>query len=551
MEMSYTRLKWKIVGITLVFALVPFSLLGGWMVVHFSDLYRKQVDSSMRILVENKRNSIDLFLKERIHVLQNIAALHGFAQLSEQNTLENVFKSVHANTKSFVDMGVIRSDGKQVAYVGPYQLRGKDYENEPWFNRVMYREIYISDVFMGFRHFPHFVIALKISEKGREWIFRATIDSNIFNSLVRSVQLGESGDAFLLNEKYILQTPARHFGNVLDKVDMPSVSRFLGSRIRGVSLKGKKMRAGMAWLENKDWLLVIVQDPSEELMPLTRSRTIFLGLISLGILVILSGAYLAARKLILKLSRAEEEKQVLDAQLIQSNKMAALGKLAAGVAHEINNPLTMIREAAGLVKDIVEDGDEVSGEDLADCRDAANQIDAHVERARNVTHRLLGFARRMEPKKEKVDLNRVVDQTVGFFSNEAMHREIQIEKRFNPNLPMIESDTSQLQQVILNILENAIDAVGKNGKIKVMTSILQEEGEICVSITDNGKGISREELQRIFDPFYTTKESGEGTGLGLAITYSIINKLGGRIEVESEVGQGTQFNIYFPYRTAA
>ncbi|MGQ9857747.1 MAG: sensor histidine kinase [Thermodesulfobacteriota bacterium] len=169
-----------------------------------------------------------------------------------------------------------------------------------------------------------------------------------------------------------------------------------------------------------------------------------------------------------------------------------------------------------------------------------------MDRARKVTHRLLGFARRMEPVQETVDVNRVLDETVGFLENEARFRNIDIRKKLLEDLPVIRSDSSQLQQVFLNILENAIDAVAKDGVITVSTGYSPQLMEIYVSIADTGPGIPKEMLDRIFDPFFTTKGTGEGTGLGLSVSYSIVEKLGGRIAVESEEGKGASFIIHLP-----
>jgi two-component system NtrC family sensor kinase len=169
-----------------------------------------------------------------------------------------------------------------------------------------------------------------------------------------------------------------------------------------------------------------------------------------------------------------------------------------------------------------------------------------VERAKKVTHRLLGFARRMEPIQETVDVNHVVGETLAFLENEARFRNITIATDFESDLPRIRSDSAQLQQVFLNIIENAIDAIGKEGKVTVQTRFAPREREICVTISDTGPGIPKEMVGRIFDPFFTTKAAGEGTGLGLSISYSIIEKLGGRIAVESEEGQGTAFKVFLP-----
>jgi two-component system NtrC family sensor kinase len=169
-------------------------------------------------------------------------------------------------------------------------------------------------------------------------------------------------------------------------------------------------------------------------------------------------------------------------------------------------------------------------------------------RAKTVTHRLLGFARRMEPMVERVNINEILDESIEFLKNEARYRNIEIQSNYAPDLPLTTTDQAQLQQVFLNIINNGIDAIGKDGQITINTRAIKQNNEILVEISDNGPGISKEVLQKIFDPFFTTKEVGKGTGLGLSISYSIIEKLGGRIMVASDAGQGTTFTIYLPVR---
>jgi two-component system NtrC family sensor kinase len=170
------------------------------------------------------------------------------------------------------------------------------------------------------------------------------------------------------------------------------------------------------------------------------------------------------------LIKADREKAALDASLMQSSKMAALGKMAAGIAHEVNNPLAVIKEKVGWLKDLLSEEDVAASENFSEFSDALNKIENHVERAKKVTHRLLGFARRMEPTEEKVDINKVLSDTLSFLENDARYKNIAIKTSYAPTLPPTLSDSAQIQQVFLNILNNAIDAIGKDGEIQINTA---------------------------------------------------------------------------------
>jgi two-component system NtrC family sensor kinase len=240
----------------------------------------------------------------------------------------------------------------------------------------------------------------------------------------------------------------------------------------------------------------------------------------------------------------EKLTEALGAQLLQRDKMAALGKMAAGIAHEINNPLAVIGEKAGWIRDLLDDPALQGSTVLPELLASVDKIETHVERARKITHRMLGFARRMEPRLDDVDINRVLGETVELLQNHARVNDIQIELDLADDLPIIASDQSQLQQVFLNLLNNAIDAIGKDGLISCATRRLDKE--IRVTITDNGPGIPPEHLARVFDPFFTTKEPGRGTGLGLAISFQIIEKMGGRLLLENVTPRGSRATVILP-----
>lgn len=230
--------------------------------------------------------------------------------------------------------------------------------------------------------------------------------------------------------------------------------------------------------------------------------------------------------IVVQQERMEREQAQLNEELIQSSKMAALGKLAAGVAHEVNNPLAVIREKAGWMRDLLDEEDVKSSPNFQEFVDAVDKIEQHVERAGNVVHRMLGFARRMEPVCNDVYINDLLKQTATFLDNEVRFRNIALNWDLRKDLPAIQSDASQLQQVILNLMNNAIDALDKKGNIFISTNFDSQADMVEVRIRDDGPGMDKEVQRRVFDPFFTTKKVGEGTGLGLSISYSIINKLG-------------------------
>lgn len=545
---KYHRLWWQMTVTKVMFSIVPLFLLTVAVYYHFSTSYRAKVLESMATLVQNRQGALDLFFDERIAQLTTLAHTHTLEQVSNEDYLNRIFNIIQSRSKSYIDLGVIDDNGDHLAYVGPYYsiLKGVNYKDEEWFNATLNLGVYISDVFLGFRKVPHFIIAVLVRERNRSWILRATIDSDVIQNIVTAAQIGKSGDAFLINSENLLQTKPRFGGNLLERPNAPDFSAVVGTRVEQIVFQGRPTLFGVTQIRSKKWILVVSEDPSEPLAPLLRAKTLLAGLSMVAFLLIVVGSIMTTNKMIGHLVQSDLEKARSDEIMLHESKLAALGKLAAGVAHEINNPLAVIAEEAGWMKDLLKEEDIANSPNFAEFQESLNKIQYHVERVKKVTHRLLGFARRMEPAQEKVMINQVLEDVVGFLENEARYRNISIIKELAPDLPIIISDTSQLQQVFLNILNNAIDAIGKNGTITLRTAYHPESQRVEISISDTGPGIPKELQDKVFDPFFTTKEVGQGTGLGLSISHSIVEKLGGSITLESEVGRGTTFTISLP-----
>jgi len=541
----YSRLQTKIIALTLLVTFTPLLLLGVIIYRQFADMYVDKIREQIRNRSENQAASLDLFLKERTAILGAIADTHSFQSMTNEDNLARNLVVMNLRAGAFVDLGVIDHTGQQLAYVGPYELTGKNYYEQAWFGEVMSKGLYISDVYMGFRKLPHFIIAIRRQENQKSWILRATIDPDIFSRIVQAAHIGRTGNAYLVNEEGILQSKPRFGGNILDKAPV-DVSLF-GKQTMVFEQPGADSRnlllAG-AWLKNKDWLLVISIDAESEMAPLFTTRNTQIIIISLGIIAIILTTVFTTRLMIRQLVQTETQMQELNAQLVQSDKLAALGKLAAGVAHEINNPLAVILQKTGWIQDLLDEEEFRKSENLQEFRTSIAKIEEHVERARKVVHNMLGYARRMEPRLEDVDVNQTINQTVDILENFARANTIDIQTDLMESLPIIAGDQAQLQQVILNLISNAIDAIGKDGTVSVKSRA--DDSKIRIVIADTGPGIPENMQKKIFDPFFTTKSSGKGTGLGLWISYTIIEKLGGSLSLRSQAGEGAEFTVTLP-----
>ncbi len=545
----FEKLGLKIIAVTLSFSLIPLFALGATIYYQFNSTFQNKMIESLRNLAQNRKSSLELFIDERISQLNTIAQTHSFEKLADEQFLTKVFNAMQSRSKSFIDLGIIDSEGNHLAYVGPYhdKLMSVNYAHEDWFHAVQSTGAYVSDVFLGFRKAPHFIIAVTTVQNNRVWILRATINSAIIDEIVAGAQIGKRGDAFIVNRSNILQTAPRFSGKLLTHPSSPDFSSSRGLIVETVSFQGNETLYAAVPIVNPNWVLVVSEDPQEEMALLFRAHYIEAVILAFGVFLVVIGTVLTTRVMTRRLKEIEKEKSKSEDLIIQSSKMAALGKMAAGIAHEINNPLQIIGDQAGWMKDLLDSEDMKQTENFEEFDQCIKKIERQVNRSREITHRLLRFGRRMETTQELVDINQILMETLTFLENEAHFRDIQIQTNYDDNLPKISTDPNQLQQVFLNIIDNAIDAVGQSGQIRVETfTDKQNHKQIMVKISDNGPGISRELISKIFDPFFTTKRPDEGTGLGLSISYGIMEKLGGHIAVESEEGKGTTFIISLP-----
>lgn len=239
------------------------------------------------------------------------------------------------------------------------------------------------------------------------------------------------------------------------------------------------------------------------------------------------------RELLLKKKTSE--------QISQSEKLASIGRLAAGVAHEINNPLTGVLTFAHLLRE----NERFTDQD----REDLDVIIHETTRVREIVRGLLDFSRESPSSQAPLDINEAIRQTIRLLKSHKEFQKIKIEEKLCHDLPLINADKNQMQQVMLNLCLNACEAMGDNGVLTVSTTLHDNE-LIAIQVADTGIGIPEEHLEKIFDPFFTSKPVGKGTGLGLSVTYGIVQSHHGTIQVESEQGKGTIFTILLPAATA-
>ncbi len=558
----YHSLARKITLTIVVVSFLPLMATTGILFYRFNQTYTAKIHDHIFELAQKHTQNIDTFLWERLSNIQYLASLYSKKQDNDDQFLKEHLQWLQTNYNGvFTDLGIVDETGRQLAYEGPFQLANADYSQAPWFQAAKTRPYYISDVIIGLRGHPHFTVAVKIQSGDKFLLLRSTINFTAFNFLVENILIGRTGIAFIINSAGDLQTKRQVNFNpsiLLELAGQDGDQKSAQSPQTRIFEKkkdsdNKTYLCVTSRLTNIDWYLVFRQDIKDVFSDLRKAQIMTLAIFLLGCVVILIVTYTLPQKIIALLASAESKSEAMNRQVVESGRLATIGELAAGIAHEINNPVAIMIEEAGWIKDILGDEDPHSQENQKEVQRALDQIEQQGMRCKKITYKLLSFARKTDEQVNDMQINDSIREIVGLTSQMAKYRNVSILTDMAPEIPCVRISQSEFQQVILNLINNAVDATEKQGarkgggKICISTKIQADQPEyVSIEVTDNGSGIPKENLERIFDPFFTTKAVGKGTGLGLSICYGIIRKMGGQMDVTSQLGQGTTFCIRLP-----
>lgn len=544
--LSYSRMWILSMVILAVVSLVPLSVLT---LLDFQlteqAIQSEHVLRTVRV-TSNARRTLAAFLSERLDALLFTVQEETPERLKNHEHLAQVLYNLKIGFGGFVDLGLLDYSGRQVAYAGPYDLEGKDYSGQQWFKSVKEQGAHVSDVFLGFRNEPHISVAVRASmTSGSFFILRGTLDFKRLSGIIKSLEIGEGGDAFLINQDGVLQTDSAFFGQMLDNVMRPVPPFSERTSHFETMVQSRKTLLAYAYIENSPFILCIAKAEAEAMKIWFDLRNEQLWLFFISTVAIFTVVYLVSTAMMNAIFDANVKQTQAMEHMEQSSRLASVGRLAAGVAHEINNPLAVISERAGLVRDMLAAGPEKRSE-----KQLIENIDIvlnAVDRCGKITRQLLNFSRKVDVEVEKFQIPQVIDEVLSFLEKEAGYRNIEIRVQNQPGLPAIVSDRGKLQQILLNLVNNAFQAMSNGGVLTISTS-LKTNYELQVKVADTGPGISENEKKRIFEPFYTTRRKSGGSGLGLSITYGLVRKLHGDINVSSEQGKGAIFTVTLPLK---
>jgi two-component system NtrC family sensor kinase len=533
-----------------VLPILVIMLLGDWTM---NKIIRHAAQAQMERIAEDHATMIDSFLDERLGDLQFALDVCNKTQLAEQENLARLLKKFQRLGTGVQDLGFITPDGVQRAYAGPFDLRGRNYSGSDWRNRALSKGVFVSDVYLGYRAQPHFTAAVRDHDGD---VLRATIDSDAFGLLVESLQLGRKGQAYVVNSLGVLQTRSRSGPGLLEKD--PASGLYPAGSSRTVSVtadtgQGEDLFT-VSPINYGRWRLVVRQPLGDAIGELATVRLYALAVLALGGVLMIPSALLLSRRVGHMLGVAERRSRDLEDQLARAARLAELGTMTAGFAHEINNPLQVMSSDISLLEMVLNDttlSDKPAGEpDKEELRGVVQQLRLQISRCAQITQAILKFGRREQTRDETIHLETYLQEAAAMVRRKAQVYGVDFTVDAAAQTPDIHADPGKLQQVILNLMNNAIHAIvdrhGSEGGRLELRAEPGRPGEVLIRVRDNGSGMSKDTMSMIFTPFFTTKPSDQGTGLGLSLCYGLVESMGGSIQVDSKLGEGSEFILRLP-----
>lgn len=539
-ERHYKEVRRKNIIRLLLTYVTPLILLSIYFYFQYDAIVTEGRRLHLKATAENQANILDLFLTERLVNISNLIDDPKFPIPPPPDFMQTYLKKLEKISKTFVDIGFFDSSGIQISYAGPFpSLENRNYRSARWYATLEAKEKshIITDIYMGFRQRPHFTIAVSRTINNHFVVLRATLDPEKMYEYISSLEGSSDVYTSIVNKAGYYQLVTSHIGTPLESSSIvPPVNPNLG--VDNVSIDGRSFHYGYSWLKNAEWALIVQWASQNDQSLFSGFRLRIIGISSIFLILLCLIIINRANRLV----DIQKETDRTRAQLEHASKLASVGELAAGIAHEINNPLAAINEEAGLMKDLIgpDFTETISNDEIIHHLDS---IQESVYHCRDITRKLLGFVRKSDFNLQKHDIHKLIDIVVdGIWGREMIISNISVVRDYSRDIPEIITDGNQLEQVILNIINNGVDAIGNRpGTITVATRM--DSVNIYIDISDTGCGMTGEQMEKVFLPFYTTKEVGKGTGLGMSVSYGIIKNLGGKISVKSTPDEGSTFTI--------
>lgn len=529
-------------------AFIPYALIFAVFYSSYHQSIQDQVGRTMGGVITSLLGGVQGLLRERAANLKELTLLAAPGELENPAWLAKALGSLRQAHGSFLSLALLDARGAALAGTLGEGGQGGSQDQAPLVKEALEKGPALGDLFIDQRGAARFRLA--VASPGQPGLaLVASLEAAALTRQVDGFQLGRTGEALLLDRSGQPQSQPGPLARDLAQAQAswPALAR--GQELaHALTSQGRRVVIKTVPVGWAGWSLVCLQDEEEAFGAFQEARRLALGVGALGGLFVMGVAFFFTRRLVARLARADAEKGLLNEIIIQSGKLAALGELAEGVAHQINNPLAIMLEEAGWLHDLMTE--EKGLLDKSRHRDeflrALAQMQKQGARCKQITTKLLGFAHHTHATPQPTQVNDLIREVADIIARPALYANVNLRLELAPDLPLVAMSPSELQQVVINLVNNALDAMEKTGGQITLATRRAAEDSISVTVADSGPGIPAQTRAHIFDPFFTTKPKGKGTGLGLSICHSLVARAGGHIELDSRPGQGTAFTVVLP-----
>lgn len=550
-QFTIRSIKHKLFAAMFLAPFIPVALAlgtGGYLFFQYSHMTLLD-----RLAAQSRQYTtiLDTYIEERISDLADMETVLSEAELTAER-VETTLHHASANHPEFLDLAIVDQDGTTLFYAGPRVFKGTHIEPGKWHEDALRRGLSVSGVFTGPMGIPHWILARRMSGHGGSYTLRVSVDAAVLSQVI--MRMREKGvEIFLTN--HTGDSIAGSSSQIMTKNQDFTEALFRESLENPIWDERTQAAFSTQALRYGQWFLVARQSAAA-LPHLTDSAVLFFGVSILcgGIIVFLTSLYLTGyvEKM---LHQRDEEREQLREQLYRAGRLAELGEMAAGFAHEINNPLQIMKSDQAYIEMVLHEIEDRPGmeaaalEDIQEVKSSLGQIKIQIDRCARITHSILSFGRAGAAEAQHIDLAKFIPEVLTMVQKNMQLHSIQLRVHMAGQKFIVHVDPGRLQQVLLNLFNNAIHAItettdGRHRELSV--SCTPENNNVRIAVTDNGTGISLEHQQLIFTPFFTTKPAGLGTGLGLSLCHGIVDSMHGTLNFTSTKGQGSTFYVVLP-----
>ncbi len=564
-QQKYKVLKRNFIILFLVLSLVPLLTVSFISYFSFKNSLHNTISTHLFEIAKNKGIALQKWLFERHTdaevfaqspaVVESVAAAanpkNDFLTKEKYSfTAKKYLQLVKNKYDSYDEIFILDENGQMLITT---ERMGNIRVNRDYFHEAINGKTYNTNLFLSpLTARPTMVVSapIKNSKKQIIGVLVERIKLDAINKLMRDIEIGKTGESYLVNkEGYFLTESKFEADYTLKKKISTKGTQECNKGKSGVGeyidYRDKKVLGAYFFIPEMEWSLMVEQDSSEAFQEIQHLKNIIFVIGSITIIVIFASTLLGSGKIVKILKMYDQQFKKQQKQIMRAEKLAAMGQLAAGVAHEINNPLGGISNCLKLISTKINKPNP-KPKDFKDSIKYLRTSEQELNRCIGIIRNFLSFSRRPSFKPALIDINSIISELVALLEPQTKVQNIMISKELETDLPQLMVDGPQLHQALMNIILNSLEAMPHGGELKVHSGYDPKDKTIKIEITDTGYGIPEENLPHLFEPFFSSKPEGKGTGLGLSIVYEVIDEHNGSLEVESELGKGTTFIVKLP-----